>query len=154
MFSRTAGYAVLALTYLAGQPSGRLTGAREIASATQIPMPFLWKVLRNLTRKRLVRSFKGVRGGYELARPANKLTVREVLAASPDADQRGSCVLGLSRCNDDAPCPLHWSWKDLRNQIEKLMDQTTLAHLSRNARSPKRKRSQATPRSSKRLPHS
>jgi len=57
MFSRSAGYAVQALTYLAAQPSGKLTGAREIAETLQIPMPFLWKILRNLTRKKLVRSF-------------------------------------------------------------------------------------------------
>ncbi|MBV9610531.1 MAG: Rrf2 family transcriptional regulator, partial [Acidobacteria bacterium] len=84
MFSRSAGYAVQALTYLAGQPSGKLAGAREIAEATQIPMPFLWKILRNLARKKLVRSFKGVCGGYELARAAERISVSEVLAASPD----------------------------------------------------------------------
>ena len=84
MFSRSAGYAVQALAYLATQSSGRLTGAREIAAATRIPMPFLWKILRNLSRKRLVRSFKGVRGGYELARSAELITIKQVLEAAHD----------------------------------------------------------------------
>lgn len=62
------------MAYLAVQKGGKLSGAREISEAEQIPMPFLWKILRLLTQRRLIRSFKGVRGGYELARPAEKVS--------------------------------------------------------------------------------
>jgi len=52
MFSRSAGYSIQALTYLAGQPPpGNLTGAREIAAA-RIPMPFLWKIRPNLSQQK------------------------------------------------------------------------------------------------------
>jgi len=141
MFSRSAGYAVQALTYLAAQPSGKLTGAREIADALQIPMPFLWKILRNLSRKRLVRSFKGVRGGYELARAAEKITVSEILAASPDAKHTQTCVLGLDQCDDQNPCPLHSSWTGVRSQINELMKKTSLADMARKTPQRKRQRS-------------
>lgn len=134
MFSRSAGYAIQALTYLAAQPPGKLTGAREIAEEAQIPMPFLWKILRNLSQKKLVRSFKGVRGGYELARAAEKISVTQVLAASPDARHTDYCVLGLAQCNDAAPCPLHESWKTVRSQIDDLLKETSLADLARDAR--------------------
>ena len=140
MFSRSAGYAVQALTYLAAQPSGKLTGAREIAETLQIPMPFLWKILRNLTRKKLVRSFKGVRGGYELARAAERISVSEVLAASPDAKHSEACVLGLEQCDENNPCPLHSSWKDVRVQIDDLMKKTSLADLARKPQRRKQKR--------------
>ncbi len=123
MFSRSAGYAIRALTYLAGQPSGKLTGAREIAAASGIPMPFLWKILRNLSQQKLLRSFKGVRGGYELARPAHKISVGEILAATPNNALVSSCILGLERCDEHHACPLHTSWQTLRTEIER----TTLA---------------------------
>jgi Rrf2 family iron-sulfur cluster assembly transcriptional regulator len=139
MFSRSAGYAVQALTYLAGQPPGKLTGAREIATAVNIPMPFLWKILRNLSQKKLVRSFKGVRGGYELARAAKKITVSEVLAASPDINLTTTCVLGLAACSDENACPLHSSWKGLRIKIDELLRQTTLADLARASSRRRRK---------------
>jgi len=140
MFTRSAGYAVQALTYLAGQPSGKLTGAREIAKAVDIPVPFLWKILRNLSHKKLVRSFKGVRGGYELARAPEKITVSEILQASPDSDLVSACVLGLAQCDDEQPCPLHASWKHLRIEIEDLVEHTTLADLARPARGRRRQR--------------
>ncbi len=141
MLSRSAGYSVQALTYLARQPSGKLTGAREIAAASRIPMPFLWKILRNLSQQKLVRSFKGVRGGYELARPAERISVNEILAATPDHDLLTACVLGLAECDENDPCPFHGSWKKVRSDIEDLMKRTTLADLVRDLPKPVRKHS-------------
>jgi Rrf2 family iron-sulfur cluster assembly transcriptional regulator len=143
MFSRSAGYSIQALTYLAGQPPGKLTGAREIAAAAGIPMPYLWKILRNLSQQKLLRSFKGVRGGYELARPAHKISVSEILAATPDIGLVATCVLGLGRCDDHNPCALHTSWQDLRAKIENLMDRKTLADLARERPKSVRKRSRS-----------
>jgi Rrf2 family protein len=142
MFSRSSGYAIQALTYLAAQPSGRLVGAREMATRLEIPMPFLWKILRKLSEKKLVRSFKGVRGGYELARPARAISVSEVLAAGRGTDQVGRCVLGLELCDDRDPCPLHDQWKSLRKQIEARFEATTLGDLVRDSKSGKRRRVQ------------
>lgn len=140
MFSRSSGYALQALTYLAAQPSGKLVGAREMATSLEIPMPFLWKILRRLSEKKLVRSFKGVRGGYELARPARAISVLEVLAAGRGADQIGRCVLGLEMCDDRDPCPLHAQWKNLRKQIEARFQATTLADLVRDSKPAKKRR--------------
>lgn len=140
MFPRSAGYAIQALTYLAGQPSGTLSGAREISSSAGIPGPFLWKILRNLSRKKLIRSFKGVRGGYELARPSNKITVQDVLDACVTTDVVETCLLGMPSCRDEEPCPLHDSWKTLRVRVRKLTESTTLADLARAAKEPVKKR--------------
>jgi Rrf2 family transcriptional regulator, iron-sulfur cluster assembly transcription factor len=136
MFSRSAGYSIRALTYLAGQPSGKLTGAREIAAATRIPAPFLWKILRNLSRQKLLRSFKGVRGGYELARPAHKISLAEILTATSDNDLLTTCILDLEPCDEQNPCQLHTSWETLCTEIE----HTTLAGLARQPPKPARKR--------------
>jgi Rrf2 family iron-sulfur cluster assembly transcriptional regulator len=143
MFSRSSGYAIQALTYLAAQPSGKLVGAREMATRLEIPMPFLWKILRKLSEKKLVRSFKGVRGGYELARPARAISVSEVLAAGRGTDQIGRCLLGLELCDERDPCPLHAQWKSLRKQIEARFEATTLGDLVRDSKPAKRRRVQA-----------
>jgi Rrf2 family protein len=139
MFSRSAGYAVQALTHLAGQPPGKLAGAREIAASTGIPMPFLWKILRNLSRKKLVRSFKGVRGGYELARSAERITVKQILEAAQDSAFLDRCVLGIGPCDERHPCKLHASWADVRDKIDTWLVGTTLRELSRVDRSSRKK---------------
>lgn len=133
IFSHTAEYAVRAVTYLAQQPPGTLVGSREVSEAAGVPMPFLSKVLQRLARQRLVRSFKGLRGGYELARPAEEITLHMLLAATGGNSQSDRCVLGLAACSEAAPCPLHDSWKGIRGQIVNLLEQTTVADLVRAA---------------------
>ncbi len=133
MFSRAAEYAIRAMTYLALQPTGKLTGAREISQAEQIPMPFLWKILQNLARRKLVRSFTGVGGGYVLARPAGDICVWDVLRATEDHSLTQGCVLGLAECSDEKPCPLHASWKEIRDRLNVTLCQTTFADLARAA---------------------
>lgn len=82
MVSRSTEYAIGALTCVAAQPSGRVVTGHEISALTGIPLPFLWKILRHLAQKNVVRSTKGVAGGYQLARPANKISVLQVLKVS------------------------------------------------------------------------
>lgn len=141
MFSRAAEYAIRAMTFLALQPSGKLSGAREIARAEQVPMPFLWKILQNLARRRLIRSFKGVHGGYELAAPARRVSVEDIVRAMDNGDVAQGCVLGLAECSEKNPCPLHDSWKDIRGRLTEMMQQTTLADLAAVASKRSRKRS-------------
>jgi len=130
MFSRAAEYAIRAMTFLATQPPGKLSGAREIARAEKVPIPFLWKILHNLTRQRLIRSFKGLRGGYELASPAHQINVEDIVRAMDDGDVVEGCVLGLAECSEKKPCPLHDSWKSIRSRLTEMMQQTTLADLA------------------------
>ena len=131
IFSHSTEYAIRAVTFLAQQPVGTLLGAREISRAEKIPMPFLWKILQRLARQRIVRSFKGLHGGYELARPADQITIQAMLDATDGEHDAGRCVLGLSQCDESAPCPLHDQWKEIRGQITNLLAQTTVADLAR-----------------------
>ncbi len=133
MFSRSVEYAIRAMTFLATQPTGRLTGAREISQAEKIPAPFLWKILQGLARQRLIRSFRGVRGGYELARPASEITLENIIQAIDTTEAVESCVLGLPQCSEENPCPMHPVWKDLKLELSEMLRNNTLADLARVA---------------------
>lgn len=130
IFSRADEYAIRAMTFLAMQPAGRLVGAREISEAEKIPMQFLWKILQSLAKRRLIRSFKGLRGGYELAQPAQELTLDMVLHANGSMNRFGRCILGLPQCSDDNACPLHERWRELRSGLVEMLEKSTLADLA------------------------
>lgn len=140
LFSRSTEYAVRAMTFLARQPSGKLSGAKEIAAAENIPIPFLWKILQNLARRRLIRSFKGLRGGYELAMPAASITLQAVVGATDGEDVSGGCVLGLAVCSEENACPLHDTWKRIRGEMSAMLEQNTLADLAQVTRRRARKK--------------
>lgn len=133
LFSRSAEYAIRAMTFLAGQPAGKLAGAREISQAEKVPMPFLWKILHNLARRKLIRSFKGQRGGYELAFPAEKIRLQEIVDATDGVGGFEGCVLGLPQCGEENPCPLHDSWKEIKEKLIAMLEEKTLADLARVA---------------------
>ncbi len=138
LFSRSAEYGIRAMTFLASLPPGRLAGAREISEAERIPMAFLWKILQNLARRRVIRSFRGLRGGYELAYPADSLTIKTIVEAIDNVDRLEGCVLGLPECSDENACPLHEIWKDLREGMAATLRRKTLADLAQIAEARKK----------------
>jgi len=131
LFSRSTEYAIRAMTFLASREPARRAGAREISEAENIPMPFLWKILQILTRRRLVRSFKGMHGGYELAAAADQVLLSAIVSATDGAEIRDNCVLGLPECDNRNPCPLHEQWKSVRASVTRMLDETSLADLAR-----------------------
>lgn len=130
LFSRPCSYAVRALTYLATQPAGKLTGKDEIAERESIPSAFLGKVLLSLCRDRVLRSRKGLRGGYELALPPEQISLRAVVRAV-DGESLKECLLEDHECSNERPCAMHNSWCPMREQLQHYLEATTVADLAR-----------------------
>jgi Rrf2 family protein len=72
-------YAMLALVHLGRQKAGTLVSVDEIARAQNIPPKFLEQIMLALKRAKYVRSSKGRQGGYQLAKPAHKITLAEIV---------------------------------------------------------------------------
>ncbi|MEI6034590.1 MAG: Rrf2 family transcriptional regulator [Verrucomicrobiae bacterium] len=72
-------YALLAMVHLARCPTGEFVSVEAIAHAQGIPKKFLEQIMLLLKRDRCVRSAKGNRGGYQLARPADEIFLSEII---------------------------------------------------------------------------
>ena len=72
-------YALLALIFLARDSTDEYVSAETIAVARDIPLKFLEQILLALTRAKYLKSSKGKHGGYRLARPANRITLAEII---------------------------------------------------------------------------
>jgi Rrf2 family protein len=129
LYSQKCEYAVRALTHLAGRP-GERTQLQEVAADEGIPLPFLGKILLELTRAGLLRSAKGPRGGYELARPAASITLFDVKEAIDGTADLERCAVGLGQCSDAMPCPHHDTYKPLRQAIRSYLERTTLEQMA------------------------
>jgi Rrf2 family nitric oxide-sensitive transcriptional repressor len=105
MISATAEYALRAAVFLASKPESAHT-VTEVAAATKVPTGYLAKILQGLAKAGLATSQRGVRGGFQLARPASEISVLEVLAAANSPVQRiERCPLGLE--GHTSLCPVH-----------------------------------------------
>jgi Rrf2 family protein len=130
LFSHSSSYAIRALTYLAMQPPGKLTGTREISECESIPRSFLGKVLIQLRRARLVRSYKGIGGGYELALPPDRINLLMVVRDTGSHELFENCLLEDRECSSPCCCALHESWIAFRDQLMRMLEQRTLAELA------------------------
>jgi len=125
--SPTCQHALRALIYLADKNSSRPVLVREIADAAGVPRQSLAKILHALRNRGLVRSTKGPGGGYRLSRPGEEMHVVEVIeAVDGHIELRKTCVLGLDRCSDVAPCALHDVWKVFRENYYSTVSSMTL----------------------------
>ncbi len=127
--SRTSGYAISALARLAG-PGGVWTLAKDIASSAEIPKAYLSTILNALARNGLINAKRGYRGGFALAKPAEKISVFRVVEAVEGHAWRNGCLLGLSQCSDERACPSHVFWKTQRKKIEQFLRSLTLAQVA------------------------
>lgn len=130
LYSNTCEYAIRALTHLAQETPGEFCQLSEIAEAQGIPQPFLGKILQDLVRIGFLRSARGPGGGYQLAYPPGEISLLEVRTAIDGGDDLDRCAVGLNPCSDDTPCPLHETFKPLREAIRRFLEETTLRDLA------------------------
>jgi Rrf2 family protein len=128
--SAKADYALRAVIELAAMGDGPLKGER-IAQAQEIPLKFLENILGDLRHAGVVHSQRGVEGGYWLARPADEITVAEVIRAveGPIANVRG---VGPERVEyAGSAAPLRDVWIAVRANLRGVLENVTIADLAR-----------------------
>ena len=127
MLSQTVEYALRAMVYLAGFSDEPLP-TEQIAEKTKVPPAYLAKVLQNLTRKGLVRSHRGVRGGFSLAQSPEDITVLDVVNAVEPIQRIRTCPLEL-KSHGVRLCPLHFRMDRAMALVEEAFRQSTLAEI-------------------------
>jgi len=131
MISRTAEYALRAAVFLADGDGEPCTGA-QISRATQVPADYLAKVMRELGRAKLVRSRRGLNGGFTLTADPSEITVLEVINAVDPIERIEVCPLGIE--GHTSLCPLHRRLDDAIAMVEQAFAKTSVAELVANPR--------------------
>lgn len=124
--SARADYAVRALLALAASDS-QTTKADTLAEVQELPRKFLEAILADLRRAGLVRSQRGAEGGYRLARPAEDISLADVLRAvdGPLAEVRG--LRPESTSYDGVAEHLQEVWVAVRASLRSVLDEVTIA---------------------------
>jgi Rrf2 family protein len=131
--SAKVDYALRALAELAVAPPGPLKGER-LADAQGIPLKFLENILTELRRAEIVASQRGAEGGYRLARPAEEISLADVIRAveGPIATVRGSRPEDVSYTG--AATALRDVWIELRTSMRGVLEETSLADVVARSR--------------------
>jgi Rrf2 family iron-sulfur cluster assembly transcriptional regulator len=105
-FTKAEEYGLFGSVYLAKQPRGAVISLSEIADAQQVPDKFLAKIFQNLTKAGILRSHRGVRGGFSLSRLPRRVSIAEILnAVQGDLDPL-KCLADGQPCPKRGACPI------------------------------------------------
>jgi len=132
--SSACEYAIRALAHMAGSPPGTRLLARNVAAHERVPGPFLGKIFQTLVRANILASNKGPGGGFSIARDPKTITLFDIYQAIDGTTYLEGCAVGLARCSDETPCPLHERWKPVRERIRNYLQTTTLADMAQATR--------------------
>jgi Rrf2 family protein len=131
MLSRSAEYAIRALTYLA-EAGDRWVLNREIAEELELPPQFLTKILGVLAREGLLESQRGRTGGFRLAGDPARIRLLQIVEPFDTLSNKEECLLGQRVCSSANPCPLHEAWRSIREEFRDLFQRTTLDEIVRS----------------------
>ena len=132
MFSKSTEYALRATIYIAQKGSEeKKLGIEEISKAIDSPQSFTAKILQALTREnKVVSSVRGPNGGFYMTEKAKKMSVRSILDAMGEDKVLKKCILGLNKCSEVYPCPMHSQYKSIKQQLIKLFETKTIQQLA------------------------
>ena len=140
MLSQKAKYAIKALLVLArAQRKSDLSAARDISVRENIPKKFLDLIFFELRRDGLIASTRGREGGYALAKPAEDITIAEIVRAvdGPLAPLPCASVRFYRRCDDckdEKTCEVRRLMRQVRDAASAILDNTSLADAARTKR--------------------
>jgi len=134
MFSKACEYGIKAALFIALQSHrDSRVSLNEVAKEIDSPIAFTAKVLQQLTKNNIIDSVKGPNGGFEIdVKNIDKIKLSKiVLAIDGDRIYKG-CGLGFHHCNEKKPCPIHHQYKIIRDDLEKMLKNTSLLDLSKD----------------------
>ena len=131
MFSKACEYGIRATLFIAQQSQeGRRVSLKEIAAEIDSPVAFTAKILQVLAREGVVQSLKGPTGGFEIPPEQMEKVKLSHIVAAIDGDKiyRG-CALGLNQCDAEHPCPVHFEFVAIRDNLQHMLENTSVMQL-------------------------
>lgn len=134
MFSKACEYAIRAAIYIAEQSLlGRKVGLKEIAKSIDSPEAFTSKILQQLSKKNIILSEKGPTGGFSMDKQMLSTVKLSAIVSAIDGDSiYKGCALGLKKCSELKPCPVHHQFKVIREELRNLLETTSVKDLTQN----------------------
>ncbi|MFH1132641.1 MAG: Rrf2 family transcriptional regulator [Pseudomonadota bacterium] len=130
-------YGLRVMIHLVRQKDNEPTQMGSIAKHEDISRKYLHSLLSMLMSAGLVRSIRGAKGGYILARPANKILISEVIEALEGVFDPTDCVGDMSVCKKAQDCAARDVWLEVKIAVENVFARRTLDEFAQKKRPPK-----------------
>jgi Rrf2 family protein len=130
--SKKTEYALMAVKFMAKKPDGNSATAKEISEGYNIPYDLLSKVLQQLTKKKIIKSFQGIKGGYSLGKDPDNMNLMEIISAVEPNYQITECMQNGSSekdCTYFNCCMIKDPLAKVQKEIDKLFRSVTIQEI-------------------------
>ncbi len=127
--TRQTDYGIVLLAYLAGCPPERILTARDAARECRLPVPMVSKILKTLAREGILRSHRGVKGGYGLARNPREVTIGSVIGALEGPIGMTACSTRPGSCEQEPLCPVRINWQKISRAVRGTLERIPLSEM-------------------------
>ena len=131
--NRRTDYAIRVGVALAKRPAGTRLATRTIQAEMLIPRPFLQRIIAELCQAGLLLTYPGPSGGIQLARPANQITLQDIVAAMDGPLCISDCISIPGDCPLGSACPVRKRWGRLQTALLNELARTSLLDLAQEA---------------------
>lgn len=128
---RQTDYAARIVLHLASLPPGSQLTAGEISAARILPAPFVRRIVGRLAAAGILRTSRGARGGVSLARPAEEISLLDILRAMEGGVVLNACVDDAAACPLTPSCPVQKQWVRATRAVENLLAEITFDAVDR-----------------------
>jgi len=128
--TRGGEYGIRGVLYLARQDDGKVSMLSAIAESQDVPPRFLAKIFQALAKAGIVKSHRGAKGGFSLARPASEITVKDVIEAIEGPIFLNVCLIAQGECSRDKICPVHAIWEEAQEKMMAVLSRASFAELA------------------------
>src|SRR5579884_3441820 len=124
MFSQACKYGIKASIYVAKESQkGNRVNLTQISQHIDSPSAFTAKILQQLVRSKIISSTTGPQGGFEIeSKKISEVKLRDIVSAIDGDAVYIGCGLGFTNCNEKKPCPIHFQYKEIRNQLKTMLE--------------------------------
>jgi len=129
--SKMTDYGVVVMAQLA-QATDAVVTAPDLASGAGLPAPTVAKILKRMARGGLVTSHRGINGGYALSRPAEEISVADIIAALEGPVAVTACVVGATgeACTVESLCLIRGCWDRVNAAVKRTLGSMSLAEIA------------------------
>ncbi len=128
-FTKAEEYGIKGVLFLAEKAKNSVTPLSEISEAKNIPEKFLAKIFQSLSRTGIVRSHRGVRGGFTLSRNPEEISIKEVLEAIQGPYHLMKCINDTDICEESNRCAIRDMLIKAENKMNEVFESHSLAKL-------------------------
>ncbi|MEO8759378.1 MAG: Rrf2 family transcriptional regulator [Bacteroidia bacterium] len=132
IFSKSCEYGVKATIYIAKQSMNNTRSSlKDISKEIGSPEAFTAKILQMLAKGGIIDSVKGATGGFQIEQKnTKKIKLIDIVRAIDGDIGEKTCALGLKKCSEVNPCPVHNKYKHIKKDLLAMLKNTSLLEMS------------------------